>query len=740
MVLPLVLALLTTAAPRVWNEQSNGGDAVALKRYPAIIGSPAPDPATAIRVGRSAAAQAATIAAGLALVPRGRWTERWTVEVEPGVYRERVWVDASMGPLTLTGLGAPEDTLLVYHCCYRGDGTPRCSNATVDGSCAPLDGGAGTGPNRVTSRTGTLLVEAADFMALNISIANDACSYDSGRAAQSQAVQLLADRAAFRHARLLGAQDTVFAGGKKPGDRQYFLQSYINGSCDSIYGTSSMVFDQCVIAITGHVTAMKGAEFAPSDDRGGRASYVFYKSSLVKPVQGQQGYPAKDGGTDLGRPWSFVVYPNGSSAEGGHSLAAVVYHSCFMDAHIAKTGWSDWGNGCGKRAGGGKGCTATLDAFGKVQTGNPSCWCQNITYLEQGSYGPGASPATRVKWSHQITEKDLHPGGILGALGLRGTTPRSAMGTWAPPWPAPSQLPARLKIDEEVAVLLPLNLKNSIWRLLIKTSPNMKTDDEAGASYAIPQGGLADHADASVQGTVAWFMKTHGAARGTYVLTTLADPGSPASTIYTAQSTLVLPAGAVLTSDAGSLIEAGPGLDDKVLLRMGNSSTVENVALHGNSHAQNLVWAHASNITIQNTTLRRTKNDYTRDGAPPSGRRRPHLMVLAECVNAVVKGNQMRHAGFPKQNPGAWGGVAAGVYAPSNDNLTVVSNDIAFTLTAGVDFTGSINVDVSNNTIHDTGKNSCDRRSHLYTPCYFCIKKALMKYTGTHENDVATHG
>ena len=40
--------------------------------------------------------------------------------------------------------------------------------------------------------------------------------------------------------RLLGAQDTVFAAGP-PASRQYFLQSYINGSCDSIYGTSSMM-------------------------------------------------------------------------------------------------------------------------------------------------------------------------------------------------------------------------------------------------------------------------------------------------------------------------------------------------------------------------------------------------------------------------------------------------------------------------------------------------------------------
>ena len=44
---------------------------------------------TTIRVGKSASAQAANISAGVALVPPGQ-EKRWTVDVEPGIYRERV--------------------------------------------------------------------------------------------------------------------------------------------------------------------------------------------------------------------------------------------------------------------------------------------------------------------------------------------------------------------------------------------------------------------------------------------------------------------------------------------------------------------------------------------------------------------------------------------------------------------------------------------------------------------------
>eukprot|EP01047_Picozoa_sp_COSAG01_P044434 COSAG01_NODE_4013_length_5434_cov_2.866354_11_plen_232_part_00 len=142
--------------------------------------------ARTVRVGRSAGADADSIGGGIALVPTAQ-AERWTVEVEPGIYRERVWVNASMGPLTLKGLGPADATLLVYHCCPKGDGQPRCANATLDSSCAPQHPGAG-----MSRGVETLLVEAADFLALNLSVANDACGYNAKRAAQSEAVQLLA--------------------------------------------------------------------------------------------------------------------------------------------------------------------------------------------------------------------------------------------------------------------------------------------------------------------------------------------------------------------------------------------------------------------------------------------------------------------------------------------------------------------------------------------------------------------
>jgi pectin methylesterase-like acyl-CoA thioesterase len=63
------------------------------------------------------------VGGGIAMVPRGA-ADRWTVTVAPGVYRERVWVPADVGPLTLVG-DASETTMLVYHCCPAGNGRER---------------------------------------------------------------------------------------------------------------------------------------------------------------------------------------------------------------------------------------------------------------------------------------------------------------------------------------------------------------------------------------------------------------------------------------------------------------------------------------------------------------------------------------------------------------------------------------------------------------------------------------
>ena len=325
---------------------------------------------TTIRIGRSPSAASPTIQGGVNLVPDGQ-LERWLLEIEAGVYNERVHISALKGPLTLQGLG-PADQVVLRHACPggSGDGTPGCT------PCPPFNGSSILTPGMRADVT-TMLAEADDLAVTNMTIANDACGYDAHSASQSDALQALGDRQLFKECRILGGQDTVLTGGGMT--RQYFYRSFVNGSCDSIYGGSAAVFDQCTITVTDHITAHKPPPVENVTRGPLTPTYLFVDSRLEKPSKAEFDYPtAAKGRTELGRPWG--------------SYAHVVYKNVWMADHIASYGWGDWAHGC--------------SAFGTACASNANCWCQNVTYAEFNSTGPGAAPTSRVKWSKQLTQAE----------------------------------------------------------------------------------------------------------------------------------------------------------------------------------------------------------------------------------------------------------------------------------------------------------------------------------------------
>jgi pectinesterase len=352
-----------------------------------LIASGSASPTT-IRVGSSAAAMSKTIQGGVQLVPDNA-TTRWTIEIEAGVYNERVHIQKTIGPLTLRGLASAESVLLIHACPGgAGNGKPGCT------PCPPFNKTKGPTPGMRADVT-TMLVLSDDFILTNMTIANNACGYNAkGGASQSDALQAMGDRQLFSDCRILGGQDTLLTGSGST--RQYFYRSYINGSCDSIYGGSTAVFDQCTITITDHITAQKPPE-------AGGPTYLIVNSSLLKPSKGEFDYPAGKGKTELGRPW------------GDH--AHVVYKNVHMDEHIAPYGWGDWSHSCSK--------------FGSKCSNDPKCWCQNVTYAEYNSSGPGAAPSARVQWARQLTTAEA--AAVTPAAVLRGWVPAVPGATPAAP-------------------------------------------------------------------------------------------------------------------------------------------------------------------------------------------------------------------------------------------------------------------------------------------------------------------
>ncbi len=216
-----------------------------------------------------------------------------------------------------------------------------------------------TGPRSAgTFNSATVFVEADNVSIDNLTIANDA---GTGKG-QAVALAVTADRAEFHHVRLLGAQDTLFAAARYCyGDygpcvptRQYFRESYIEGNTDFIFGDSQAVFDRCSLHGIPGREVMYTAQ--GQHDAAQQTGYVFDHCTLTADPS--------DTRITLGRPW--------------RPHATVVYLNTRIDAPVIPAGWTEW-----------------------PRFGQPSL--PIAFFAEFNSTGPGASPATREPFSHQLT-------------------------------------------------------------------------------------------------------------------------------------------------------------------------------------------------------------------------------------------------------------------------------------------------------------------------------------------------
>jgi pectinesterase len=255
------------------------------------------------------------------------------VEIAPGVYHERVIVTQNHTNITLVGMGAsPADVVMT-----------NSLNAKQAGG---------------TFFTETVEVNGAGFEADNLTFENTA-----GNTGQAVAIAVRADRAIFKRCRFLGHQDTLFA----DYGRQYYVDSYIEGGVDFIFGNAAAVFDRSEIHANapGWLTAQ--SRTSPDQQTG----YVILNSRVTSSIEqtpaagttsaDAQSSPSKEV-TSLGRPW--------------RPYSRVVYINTWLCADVTPQGWNAW----------------------EKTPGTPQAW-----YAEFNSTGLGASPADRVPWSHQLT-------------------------------------------------------------------------------------------------------------------------------------------------------------------------------------------------------------------------------------------------------------------------------------------------------------------------------------------------
>ncbi len=199
--------------------------------------------------------------------------------------------------------------------------------------------------NMGTFRTYTVKIEASNVTFRNITIENNA-----PQLGQAVALHTEGDKLQFYNCRLLGNQDTLFTGGKNM--RLYFENCYIEGTTDFIFGPATAYFKDCTIHSkrNSYITAAS----TPDDVRVG---YVFNNCKLTAAPGIDKVY--------LGRPW--------------RPYAHTAFINCEMGSHIVAEGWNNWRNPANEKT---------------------------ARYCEYHSTGAGASPATRVGWSRQLTDSE----------------------------------------------------------------------------------------------------------------------------------------------------------------------------------------------------------------------------------------------------------------------------------------------------------------------------------------------
>lgn len=241
------------------------------------------------------------------------------IKIKNGTYREKLDLPSAKVKVRMIG-ESREGTVLVY-----GDAA-----STLDANGNPLG----------TSNSYSFRVQASDFTAEHLTIQNDA-GMDAG---QAVALYANADRLILRDVSLRGHQDTLYANN----GRHYYLDSYIEGTVDFIFGNATAVFESSIIH------SLRGGYVTAASTGAGKPGYVFFNSRIT----------AEPGitGVALGRPW--------------RGDANVIYINSYLGEHIAPEGWNNWGNANNETT---------------------------ARYGEFASYGPGANPKSRLRWTKQLT-------------------------------------------------------------------------------------------------------------------------------------------------------------------------------------------------------------------------------------------------------------------------------------------------------------------------------------------------
>ncbi|MDT0688907.1 pectinesterase family protein [Salegentibacter sp. F188] len=262
------------------------------------------------------------------------------IHIKNGTYNEKLVIPSWKHKLSFVGED-PEKTII--------------SNSDYSGKTDSV-----TQKTLNTFTSYTVLVQGDDIKIENITIENTWCNRG-----QAVALHVEGDHFIIKNSRILGCQDTIYAA--TAGSRQLYLNCYIEGTTDFIFGQATAVFKNCTIKSlqNSYITA---AATTPNQEFG----FVFFDCELIAEDDVDKVY--------LGRPW--------------RPSAQTVFINSEMGNHIVSEGWDAW--------------------EGDEMFPNKE---RTTFYAEYNSSGAGASPETRVEWSHQLTSEEVQKYTVNNILG-----------------------------------------------------------------------------------------------------------------------------------------------------------------------------------------------------------------------------------------------------------------------------------------------------------------------------------
>jgi len=242
-----------------------------------------------------------------------------TLYIKNGVYNEKIELPANNTDVTF--IGENVDKTIISFNDYSGRGKL----------------------NTFTSYTAK--ISGNRFVAENITFVNSA-----GPVGQALALYVDADKAVFKNCHFIGNQDTIYAAGES--SRQYFLDCYIEGTTDFIFGPSTAVFQNCRIKTKAdsYITASNTPE-------GKKFGFVFLDCKIIADSLLTKIY--------LGRPW--------------RAFSKTVFIRSEMPKQIIPAGWHNWDNPDNEKT---------------------------VYYAEYKNTGAGADHTARVAWSKQLSETE----------------------------------------------------------------------------------------------------------------------------------------------------------------------------------------------------------------------------------------------------------------------------------------------------------------------------------------------